>query len=67
MNLKGNGMRKPKTTSVTIVYFTIKRRPENSRQGTERGRVWYHKHDYLEVPFRRAPRLVRCLSFNFQQ
>ncbi|ENT4820541.1 hypothetical protein ACFFX4_002129 [Citrobacter farmeri] len=58
-------MRKPKTTSTTIVYFTIKRRPESSRQGDERGRVWFHRYAWLGVTFKRAPSLVRRLSFNF--
>lgn len=60
-------MRKPKKTSSTIVYFTIKRHPESSRQGDERGRVWFHNHSCLDVPFCRAPRLVRRLSFNFDR
>ncbi|ENW1074432.1 hypothetical protein ACFLBC_004485 [Salmonella enterica] len=60
-------MRKPKTTTKTIIHFTLKRRPEGNRNGDERDRVWFHKYSFLDKPFYRAPRLLRRLSFNFNQ
>ncbi len=48
-------MRKPKTTTKTIIHFTLKRRPEGNRNGDERGRVWFHKYSFLDKPFYRAP------------
>lgn len=44
--------------------IVINRRPDCSRQGDERGKVWFHKYSWLEKAFGRAPKLKQKLTWN---
>ncbi|MEL4016969.1 hypothetical protein [Dryocola clanedunensis] len=44
--------------------IVIKRRPGSARHGDERGKVWYHKYNWLSRAFDRAPQLKKKLTWN---
>ncbi|WWQ13073.1 hypothetical protein MM5_050 [Morganella phage vB_Mm5] len=48
---------------LVITHMTIYRRPETNKHGDKRGRVWFHKHTFLERMFFISPKFIKTIPF----